>query len=1183
MSSVEALFPQPTPLVAVPDVVSAALPLRNRVDLTGAPGGAAAYLLIQAVMRSRRSVAAVTPDEKSALRLAADLRHFSTELGGAKGPMVLRYPEHDLPPYSALRPDRRNVLGRVATLAVMISARRPVALVLPAPALGRLVIPRETFVERTLQVEVAEEIDRDDLVRILTEAGYRQAPMVEDRGTLAVRGALVDVFPPAAHQPWRIELDGDLVWRIRSFDPETQLTTGERDLVRLEPADEVIRGEVELACAADRIRGACDAVDLPTVRTRELLDSIEQGTSLVNPEAWLPAFHDRLDPLWRYLPEGSIWFLQDPLSVLDALERQRELADKARADATEQGDPTLPPEGFLAATDEIRREVDDCSRIFAYDPAIQGPNPWSAVEPVDLGARGNETLRRALRQQSGKGSKGDVFAPLKDRLRELTEERGAAVRLVARSAGQAERLASIVRSAGMQVELVPEAQQLEGRPKPGAIQAVVGDLTQGFVLPGEGMAWIAEEEVLGSPARRRRRRRSAAAAFDDLSALELGQLVVHADHGIGRYRGLARRQVAGIELEFLLLEYLGGDKLYVPVHRLNQIHRYVGGEKAKLDRLGGQTFAKKKKKARRQVEELADQLLQVQAARAALPGFAVAPPDPMYVQLEATFPFDETPEQMRAIEEVMADLESDKVMDRVVCGDVGFGKTEVAVRAALRAVLSDRQVAVMVPTTVLATQHFQTFRQRLRNLPVKVEVLSRFRSAAEQTQVIRGLKTGTVDVVIGTHRLLSKDVYFKDLGLLIIDEEHRFGVEHKERLKRMRSQVDVLTLSATPIPRTLQMALSNLRDLSLITTPPEGRRPVRTYVCQLEDKVIRDAIGRELARGGQVFYVRNRVKGLRERADHLAALVPEARVAMAHGQMSESKLEEIMLEFVEGRIDVLCCTTIIESGLDVPRANTILIERADQLGLAQLYHVRGRVGRSNERAFAYLLVPPPGTMTDEGKQRIAALQRLTELGSGFALATMDLEIRGAGELLGLEQSGEVAAVGYQMYVELLEEAINELQGLPPRSDIDPELNFDVAGFIPEDHVPDTGQRLALYQRLSGAEDPFEVQELAAEARDRFGPAPPPLENLFRMMEIKALSRGIKALGVEATRNQVTVHLSDRTPLDPAKVMKLVTAKGTPYKMTPDMRLICRIKQGQHSDSIEAAQAVVEELRALVDA
>ena len=1155
------------------------------MDLTGAPGGASAFLLVRLVLESRRSVVAVTSDDRAAVRLAADLRHFSAELGGANGPEVLRVPEHDLPPCSALRPDRRNVLARVAVLADLIAGagRGPVALVVPASSMLRLVVPRAAFTERTAPVEVAQEVPRDDLVRRLLEAGYRQAPLVEDRGTLAVRGALIDVFPPAAHHPWRIELDDDVVWRIRAFDPETQRSSGEADMVRLEPADEVFRGEVELAHAIDVVRAACDEVDLPTVRTREMLEAVASGTSLVSPEAWLPAFHDELDPLWSYAPEGAVWFVEDPQAILDAWERQRAAADTARTDGLAAGEPSLPPHAFLASIAQARGVVDESSRIFAYELATSGPDPWSARDPLDLAAQGNDGLQRAIQARATRGGTGDVLEPLGDRLRALTEEAGAAVRLVARSAGQAERLASLVRSAGLRAALIAEGDSASKPPRPGEIQVVVGDLNRGFFLPGDGRAWIAEDEVLGSRPQRRRRRTGAREAFEDLSALEVGQLVVHEEQGIGRYRGLVRKDVNGVELELLWLEYLGGDRLFLPVHRLNQIHRYIGGEAAKLDRLGGVTFAKRKKKARRHVEELADQLLEVQAARAALPGVSCGPADNLYLQLEATFPYEETPEQQRAIDDVVADLESTRVMDRVVCGDVGFGKTEVAIRAALRVVLAGRQVAMLVPTTVLAQQHFATFRDRLKSLPVRLEVLSRFRIAAEQTAVLRGLKTGTVDIVIGTHRLLSKDVFFKDLGLLVIDEEHRFGVEHKERLKRLRTQVDVLTLSATPIPRTLQMALSSIRDLSLITTPPPGRRPIRTYVCQMDDKVVREAIQRELARGGQVFYVRNRIQGLRERADHLATLVPGARLAMAHGQMTEGRLEDIMVDFVEGRLDVLVCTTIIESGLDVPRANTVIIERADQLGLAQLYHVRGRVGRSTERAHAYLLVPHPGAMTDEGKQRIAALQRLTELGSGFALATMDLEIRGAGELLGVEQSGQVASVGYQMYIELLEEAIAEIQGLPPRHDIDPELNFDVAGFIPEDHVPDTGQRLALYQRLAGAEDVFEVQEIGAEVLDRFGPPPPQLENLLRMMEVKAVSRRLGALGVDATRTLVTVHLSDRTPLEPGKVLELVTRPGSAYRVTPDMRLRCRFKPGRCSDGIEASLAVLNELSGLIQA
>ena len=1182
VSDVQPPAPLVSRAVAVDDVIRRALPLGERVDVTGVPGGALAHVIAHLVAKSHRPAVVITTDERSSYRLADDTRYFCGELEGSRAPAVVTYPEHDLPPYSALRPDRRNVLSRVAALARLVSARGPVALFVPAASFRRLVVPRRAFLERTQTLRYADEVDRDELASAFVAAGYRKTPLVEERGTFAVRGALVDVFPPCADSPVRIELDGDLISQIKAYDPDTQMTSGELEEVRVDPAAEVFRGPAEVARALERVRAACDEIDLPTVRTRELLEAIETGSSMVSSESWLPAFHEELDPLWRYVPEGALYIVADPPRLLDTWASQDEASGRAGAERREHDEPSLPVTDYLVDGEVARDWIDDHSRVFAYPLAVEGPEPWDARDALDLDAQGHEALQRALQERAGKDARGgDLFAPLSTRLTELTEELGAAVRIVARSPGQAERLLAIVRAHHRDADLIVDG--LDRPPRRGKVEVVVGALVQGCYLPGEARAWIAEEEILGRQGRRRRRRRGASQqVFDDLSSLEPEQLVVHVEHGIGRYKGLVSRSVNDVEMEFLYIEYLGGDRLYLPVQRLNQIHRYVGGESIKLDRLGGQTFAKRKKKARRHVEALADELLRVQATRAALPGVSCGPSDPMFVQLEATFPFDETDEQQRAIDEVIADLESEQVMDRLVCGDVGFGKTEVAIRAAFRVALSGRQVAVLVPTTILAQQHFHTFTERLRSLPVSIEVLSRFRSTAEQTAVLKGIKAGTVDIVVGTHRLLSKDVHFAHLGLVVIDEEHRFGVEHKERLKRLRTQIDVLTLSATPIPRTLQMALSDLRDLSLITTPPEGRRPVRTYVTRLDDKMIRDAISRELARGGQVFYVRNRVHGLRERADQIAGLVPEARVRMAHGQMSEGKLESIMVDFVEGRVDVLVCTTIVESGLDVPRANTVMIERADQLGLAQLYHIRGRVGRANERAFAYLLVPEPRAMTEDGRRRIAALQRLTELGSGFALATMDLEIRGAGELLGVEQSGQVAAVGYQMYVELLEEAIHELRGEPPRVDIDPELTFDLPVYIPEEHVPDTGQRLSLYQRFASAEDVYDVQEIAAEVRDRFGPLPRPLEDLVRVMELKTACRRLGALGVEGTRKQVTIHLSDKTRLKPEKVLGLVTAPKSPYRVTPDMRLHCRIAPGTASDSIDAAAGVVEELLTLME-
>ena len=715
---------------------------------------------------------------------------------------------------------------------------------------------------------------------------------------------------------------------------------------------------------------------------------------------------------------------------------------------------------------------------------------------------------------------------------------------------------------------------------------VVGSLARGVVAPAEGLALVTEEEIFGARAHRRAARADSSAtsrsrAFvEDLRSLSAGDFVVHVEHGIGRYLGLVHKQVGSVTVDLLCVEYAGGDKLYLPVYRLNQIQKYSGSESTpKIDRLGGQTFAKTKSRVQKNLRQMADELLRLYAERRAAQGEGVPPVDDDYRAFEATFPFDETADQARAIADVDGDLESSQPMDRLVCGDVGFGKTEVAIRAAFRVASSGKQVAVLCPTTVLATQHFRNFEQRMASYPIKVRPMSRFQSKQEQDEVSRGLRDGSVDVVVGTHRLLSKDIHFKRLGLLVVDEEQRFGVTHKERIKQLKTNVDVLTLSATPIPRTLQMAVTGLRDMSIISTPPVDRRAIRTVVTRHDESVIRDAVERELGRGGQVFYVYNRVEGLYERAARLAELVPSARIAVAHGQMTEHALEQAMLDFVEGRFDVLCATAIIESGLDIPRANTILIDRADMFGLSQLYQLRGRVGRAKERAYCYLIVPPANAMSDEARSRIEALERHTELGSGFQIASLDLELRGSGDLLGAEQSGTVAQIGFELFCQMLDEAVHELRGDPIVHDVDPELSFDAEALLPEDYIADVGVRLSLYKRFAGA-SAEEVHELAAEMEDRFGAPPPEARRFVHLMRLKTELRRLKVLGCEATARGVTLHLRDDTPLDSAKLMKLIAGKASPYKLSPDMRLTRRSKEADaFTSGLEAADKLLSELAA----
>jgi transcription-repair coupling factor (superfamily II helicase) len=628
-----------------------------------------------------------------------------------------------------------------------------------------------------------------------------------------------------------------------------------------------------------------------------------------------------------------------------------------------------------------------------------------------------------------------------------------------------------------------------------------------------------------------------------------------------------------VEGDFLHLEYADGDKLYVPVDRIEKVQKYVGaeGHVPRLDKMGGGAWEKAKVKARAAIEELARELLKIYARREMAEGFRYSPPDRLFLEFEAAFPYEETPDQLSAIQDVLGDMGSERPMDRLICGDVGYGKTEVAVRAAFRAALDGRQVAVLVPTTVLARQHFETFRERFAGTAVEVEMVSRFRTPAEQKRILERAAAGKVDVLIGTHRLLQRDVRFRNLGLLIIDEEQRFGVAHKERLKKLRAEVDVLTLTATPIPRTLHMSLMGLRDLSVIDTPPVDRLAIRTYVTRFDDDLIRDAIRRELQRGGQVFFVHNRVQNIDAMAEFLRTLVPEAKIAVAHGQMGEKALEEVMLGFVEGRSNVLVCSAIIESGLDIPRANTILINRADCFGLAQLYQLRGRVGRSRHRAYAYLLIPGEGLLTRDARERLKVLQELTELGAGFRVASHDLELRGAGDLLGASQAGQITAIGFEMYAELLEETIHELKGLAREEKVDPEIRLGLSAFLPEKYLPDPNQRLVFYRKLAAAEEEETLYAAADELRDRYGEIPEPAQRLLEVMKLRVLMKRLKVELAEYDGRQLVFAFAAATPVPPEKILRLLDDPQQRYRFSPDYRLAVRLGKVAAEEALQAAK------------
>jgi transcription-repair coupling factor (superfamily II helicase) len=1158
----------------------------ERADIASIPLGALGWAIAKAATaRPERRFVLVTADLDEAYRHESNLRFLLPDDDGA----VLLFTAADTSPLLDVVPDRRAEMQRMAVLAQLAEQQPWRVLIVPAPAFLRRVPPLEYVKSGLLSIEIGEQIERDELVQRLLELGYLRVPLVEDRGTFSARGALIDVFGPDAAMPFRIELDDDLIVRIRRFDPDDQKTADETDAVQLSAAREVPDTPAAITRAKAAVRELCDEMNMPTLQARELVAELDRGSGALISNALLPAYFEELDTLFDYIPGDARLLLADPVAIAEAVRTEQH---HAQGEHTARRDrPTFTLSAYYMTEDELTARLRAHTPLVAHRLAIHGaPSEDEGSLVAAFGPPGDELLRidasdqRALiselRAQKGHGDRG--LQPLADRLQEWSEQ-GLRISLVGRTRHQADRLIDLLRSYDVAAEV------LDG--------VKLGELRDGFVLWSEGIAYVTEEEIFGTRVRQRRTkrqtRRQQQRFLEDLRELSSGDFVVHTDHGVGKYLGLRHKALSltamdrlhgrtAQTVEVMVVEYAGGDKLFVPVTRLGVIQKFKGreGHQPKLDRLGGMTFATKKGRVRKAVQQMAEELLKLYAERSAARRDPIDAAGTAYAEFEATFPFEETRDQEKAIDDVIADLEEPQPMDRLVCGDVGFGKTEVALRAAFRVAMSGRQVAVLCPTTVLAQQHYRTFSSRLEGYPLRIEVLSRFVSRAKQTAVLSALKEGTVDVVIGTHRLLSKDVHFAKLGLLVVDEEQRFGVTHKERIKKLRTNVDVVTLSATPIPRTLQLAVGGMRNLSLITTAPQDRRAVRTFVCRWDDHLIKEAIERELSRGGQVFFVYNRIEGLYERAQRLQDLVPHAKFAIAHGQMKPALLDQTMTDFVEGAYDVLCSTAIVESGLDIPRANTILIDRADALGLAQLYQLRGRVGRSDQRAFCYLITPPPNQMSEESRVRMEALERFSGLGAGFRVATLDMELRGAGNLLGSEQSGNASLVGFDMFVEMLSEAVSELRGEQIQQEVDPELSIEVEHYLPEEYIDDIGLRLSLYRRFATAPDQQAVDDLATEMEERFGAPPPPARTFVRVMSLKPPLRDLRALGCEAEPRRVKLHLREDTPLDPAKLMPLVATPGAGWSLSPDMKLTRRYRKEDSGDAVDRVRSLIAELEPL---
>ena len=1124
-------------------------------------GSALALALAESGRRHAGLVVVVARDTHAAHALEAEIAIFAGD-----DLEVLQFPDWETLPYDLFAPHPDIVSQRVSTLYRLPGLGRGV-LVVPIATLMQRLAPRSFITGSGLVLASGQHFDLAAEQRRLSAAGYRFVPQVQEPGDFAVRGAIVDIYPTGSGVPYRIELFDEEVDSIRTFDPETQRSASKVDQVRLLPAREFPLTEE----TAKDFRNALRERFPIDPRRCPLYQDIKEGTAPAGIEYYLPMFfaqslYGATETLFDYLADGALFVVCDgALDAAGQFSRQTHERYEQRAHDIER--PILPVSELYLSTEQLRERLNQQLRI---DLLAAG----SDERAIDLGTQPVPSVPINRKDET----------PVAELQRFVTSYPGR-VLIATESAGRREALIEQIVGAGMPLATVASWREFVDADPPVRFAIIVAALEQGFAIVKPAISVLTERELLGERAQQSRRRKRVArdpeAVIRDLTELAIGAPIVHVDHGVGRYQGLLKLDVGGADGEFLAIEYAKGDKLYVPVAQLHLVSRYSGTapELAPLHSLGGEAWDRAKRRAAEKVRDVAAELLAIYAQREARPGTALAIDRLMYEQFASAFPFEETPDQLQAIEAVIEDLARTRPMDRVVCGDVGFGKTEVALRAAFVTAVSGKQVGMLAPTTLLAQQHYQNFRDRLADWPIRVEVLSRFKSKKETSEVLAKLAEGQIDIVIGTHKLLQADVKFKDLGLLIVDEEQRFGVRQKEQLKKLRAEVDLLTLTATPIPRTLNMAMAGLRDLSIIATPPAHRLAVKTFIGHWDPALIREAFQRELQRGGQVYFLHNEVETIEKAARELEALVPEARVRIAHGQMPERELEQVMLDFYRQRFNVMVCTTIIESGIDVPSANTIVINRADKFGLAQLHQLRGRVGRSHHRAYAFLIVPDARSITADAEKRLEALASLEDLGAGFTLATHDLEIRGAGELLGEEQSGQIEEVGFSMYRDMLDRAVRALKsGKVPDFDLTSEHEADielhVAALIPDDYLADVNARLTLYKRISSAADEDALRDLQVEMVDRFGLLPDQVKNLFALTEIKLLATPLGIRKLELGANGGRVLFNPKPDIDPLTVIRMIQTLPKVYALDGQDKLKIKLQLEGASERIRVAREII---------
>jgi transcription-repair coupling factor (superfamily II helicase) len=1149
------------------------IPIQGRpVELMGLSGSDKAFLISKIYHQLRFPILVVTPSIKEAQRFLEDLRFFDHSADAA----LVLFPPYNILPFKFLSYHSETAAQRICALYNIIESKTPPIVVTSVDALLQRVIPKQEIIDYAELIVADEEIERNGFIEKLVAGGYQHASIVEEPGDYCVRGGIVDIYGPLYADPIRIEFFGDTVESIRFFSAASQRTIKPIAEAVVLPAREMVLNKALLLQIINRIRARAAELEIPVTEIRKIIDLIENGQGFPGIESLIPLIYPELDNVFDYLPKNTLIVSSGDGDLARAADESEERIAK-NFEASCQGKKLcVDPSQLYLSWPQVEAMISQKKPLAFKQLEVQRgvePNRSDAMQIRTV----VETNADLSLQLTNYQDKENLLKPLADWIDEKRRA-GLATFIVCRTKTQAERLKSLLTPYGFQFKLTESFS--DAKIEANTLCLCLGQISSGFVWAAESLAVITEAEIFGlRPRRRKPSRPRPSSELLDLQDLKKDDLIVHVELGIGRYDGLRKLKVDGFTNDFLVLLYKDGDKLYLPVDRMSIVQKYMGvdGIEPVIDKMGGTSWKRVKARVKRSAEKIAGELLKLYAKRKFDKGYSFGSVDSYFQDFEAGFEYEETPDQIKAIENVLEDMYQKTPMERLICGDVGYGKTEVALRASFLAVNNNKQVAILVPTTLLAEQHYATFSKRYERYPINIACLSRFRSVRKQKEIIADLEAGRLDIVIGTHRLLQKDIAFKDLGLLILDEEQRFGVKHKEKLKNLKHNVDVLTLTATPIPRTLHMSLVGIRDISIISTPPEFRQSIITYICEFDGALISEAIQKELSRQGQIFFVHNNIQSITKIARKLQHLVPEVRLDIAHGRMAENDLEQVMYRFLNKEFDMLVCTTIIESGLDIPAANTIIVNRADRFGLAQIYQLRGRVGRADEQAYAYLIIPNESLLTKDAQKRLKVLMEHSDLGSGFQIAMNDLKIRGGGTILGASQSGHIAAVGYDMFLKLMEDAMAELKGEAPLESLEPEINVRMSAFISESYIPDIDQRLAAYRRLAKMTELKEINDFKTELIDRYGELPKEASNLLFKIVLKILSRKTGVSRLDLTGQQLLLHFSDVHIKNTERLVDMILSAPERYKLMKGHVLSVKLAGYAGGSHLSRAKNILKEI------